>query len=136
LEADPAILEYAFKKNVALASPVSLFSVLKTINYIWRQNADESQVRAMIKLGRELYERVGKVAQVADKLGRSINATVKDYNAFVSSLESRMLVTARKLNDLDENELGVEELTAPKSLEESASSITAKELEAGEQTRD
>jgi DNA recombination protein RmuC len=79
---------------------------------------------------------VGKVAQVADKLGRSINATVKDYNAFVSSLESRMLVTARKLNDLDENELGVEELTAPKSLEESASSITAKELEAGEQTRD
>lgn len=134
LEADPAILEYAFKKNVALASPVSLFSVLKTINYIWRQNADESQVRAMIKLGRELYERVGKVAQVADKLGRSINATVKDYNAFVSSLESRMLVTARKLNDLDENELGVEELTAPKALEESAASITAKELEAGEQT--
>jgi DNA recombination protein RmuC len=135
LEADPAILEYAFKKNVALASPVSLFSVLKTINYIWRQNADESQVRAMIKLGKELYERVGKVAQVADKLGRSINATVKDYNAFVSSLESRMLVTARKLNDLDENELGVEELNSPKVLEESASSITAKELEAGEQTR-
>lgn len=136
LEADPAILEYAFKKNVALASPVSLFSVLKTINYIWRQNADESQVRAMINLGKELYERVGKVAQVADKLGRSINATVKDYNAFVSSLESRMLVTARKLNDLDENELGVEELNSPKVLEESASSITAKELEAGEQTRD
>lgn len=136
LEADPAILEYAFKKNVALASPVTLFSVLKTINYIWRQNADESQVRAMIKLGRELYERVGKVAQVADKLGRSINATVRDYNAFVSSLESRMLVTARKLNDLDENELGVEELASPKAIEESAVAITAKELEAGEQTRD
>lgn len=129
LEQDPAILEYAFKKNVALASPVSLFSVLKTINYIWRQNADESQVKAMIKLGRELYERVGKVAQLADKLGRSLNSTVKDYNSFVSSLESRMLVTARKLNDLDENELGTEELPAPKSLDESASTITAKELE-------
>lgn len=136
LEADPAILEYAFKKNVALASPVSLFSVLKTINYIWRQNADESQVRLMIKLGKELYERVGKVAQVADKLGRSINATVKDYNSFVSSLESRMLVTARKLNDLDENELGLEDLSTPKLIEESASSITAKELESDEQTRD
>ena len=136
LEADPAILEYAFKKNVALASPVSLFSVLKTINYIWRQNADESQVRLMIKLGKELYERVGKVAQVADKLGRSINATVKDYNSFVSSLESRMLVTARKLNDLDENELGVEDLSTPKLIEESTASITAKELESDEQTRD
>ena len=132
LEQDPAILEYAFKKNVALASPVSLFSVLKTINYIWRQNADESQIRSMIKLGKELYDRVGKVAQVADKLGRSINTTVKDYNSFVSSLESRMLVTARKLNDLDENELGLEELTTPKVIEESASSITAKELESNQ----
>ena len=45
LDSDPALMEYAFKKNVALSSPVSLFSVLKTINYIWRQNADESQVR-------------------------------------------------------------------------------------------
>ncbi len=129
LEADPAILEYAFKKNVALASPVSLFSVLKTINYIWRQNADETQVRAMIRLGRELYERVGKVAQVADKLGRSLTSTVKDYNAFVSSLESRMLVTARKLNELDENELGTEDLASPKVIEESPNTITAKELE-------
>ena len=129
LETDAGILEYAFKKNVALASPVSLFSVLKTINYIWRQNADESQVRSMIKLGRELYERVGKVAQLADKLGRSLNSTVKDYNSFVSSLETRMLVTARKLNDLDENELSVDELPAPKALEDSASTITAKELE-------
>ena len=132
LEQDPAILEYAFKKNVALASPVSLFSVLKTINYIWRQNADESQIRSMIKLGKELYDRVGKVAQVADKLGRSINTTVKDYNSFVSSLETRMLVTARKLNDLDGNELGLEELTTPKVIEESASSITAKELESNQ----
>jgi DNA recombination protein RmuC len=133
LEADPAILEYAFKRNVALASPVSLFSVLKTINYIWRQNADESQIRSMIKLGKELYDRVGKVAQVADKLGRSINTTVKDYNSFVSSLESRMLVTARKLNDLDENELGLDELASPKLIEESAASINAKELPSSEQ---
>lgn len=133
LEADPAILEYAFKRNVALASPVTLFSVLKTINYIWRQNADESQIRSMIKLGKELYDRVGKVAQVADKLGRSINTTVKDYNSFVSSLESRMLVTARKLNDLDENELGLEELASPKMIEDSAASINAKELPSNEQ---
>lgn len=132
LEADPAILEYAFKRNVALASPVTLFSVLKTINYIWRQNADESQIRSMIKLGKELYDRVGKVALVADKLGRSINTTVKDYNSFVSSLESRMLVTARKLNDLDENELGLEELASPKMIEESAASINAKELPSNE----
>jgi DNA recombination protein RmuC len=128
LDADPALLEYAFKKNVALASPVSLFSVLKTINYIWRQNVDETQVRTMIKLGKELYERVGKVAEHAEKLGRSITATVKDYNTFVSSLESRVLVTARKLNDLDENALGTEEIQAPKELDSAPQSLTASEL--------
>lgn len=128
LDADPALLEYAFKKNVALASPVSLFSVLKTINYIWRQNVDETQVRTMIKLGKELYERVGKVAEHADKLGRSITATVKDYNTFVSSLESRVLVTARKLNDLDENALGTDEIQAPKELDSAPQSLTASEL--------
>ncbi len=128
LELDPALMEYAFRKNVALASPVSLFSVLKTINYIWRQNADENQVRSMIKLGRELYERVGKVAELASDLGSKLTSAVKSYNSFVSSLESRMLVTARKLNDLDENELGVESIESPRQIEQSPSTITAKEL--------
>ena len=129
LDADPALLEYAFKKNVALASPVSLFSVLKTINYIWRQNADEGSVRTMIKLGKELYERIGKIAEHAEKLGRSITSTVKDYNVFVSSLESRVLVTARKLNDLDENQLGTDEIISPAPLESAPDSITASELQ-------
>jgi DNA recombination protein RmuC len=129
LDADPALLEYAFKKNVALASPVSLFSVLKTINYIWRQNADEGSVRTMIKLGKELYERIGKIAEHAEKLGRSITSTVKDYNVFISSLESRVLVTARKLNDLDENQLGTEEIISPAPLESAPDSITASELQ-------
>ncbi len=131
LDADPSLLEYAFKKNVPLASPVSLFSVLKTINFIWRQNADESQVRTMIKLGKELYERIGKVAEHADKLGRSITTTVKDYNQFVSSLETRMLVTARKLNDLDENALGTDEIISPRELDAAPSQLTASELATG-----
>jgi len=129
LDQDPGLMEYAFRKNVALASPVSLFSVLKTINYIWRQSADETQVRAMIKLGRELYERVGKIAALATDLGNKITSTVKSYNSFVSSFESRMLVTARKLNDLDENELGVDTIDAPKQIDAAANSITAKELD-------
>ena len=128
LDADPSLMEYAFKKNVALSSPVSLFSVLKTINYIWRQNADESQVRAMIKLGKELYERVGKIAALAQDLGNKLTSTVKSYNAFVSSLESRMLVTARKLNDLDENELGIDTIVEPKQLDHAPSALTSKEL--------
>jgi DNA recombination protein RmuC len=127
LEADPAILEYAFGKNVALASPVSLFSVLKTINYIWRQNVDESQVRQLIKLGKELYERTEVIAKSADKLGRSLLGSVKDYNAFISSFESRFLVTARKLNNLDENELATSTIDEPKAIEETPKQWTSNE---------
>lgn len=128
LNEDASLLEYAFSKNVAIASPVSLFSVLKTINYIWRQNVDETQVRSMIKLGKELYERVGAVVDKADKLGRSLNATVKDFNALVSSMESRMLVTARKLNNLDENELSTSSIASPKELETPVNQPTAAEM--------
>jgi DNA recombination protein RmuC len=81
----------------------------------------------MIQLGKELYERVGKVTELADKLGRSIGSTVKDYNAFVSSFERRMLVTARKLNDLDENELGTSDIPEPKQIEASTDAFSASE---------
>jgi DNA recombination protein RmuC len=130
LDADPSLLEYAFSKNVAMASPVSLFSVLKTINFIWRQNVDENQVRSMIRLGQELYERVGKIADLADKLGRSILGSVNAYNAFASSFESRFLVTARKLNDLDENQLGTTDLITPRVVEEAPKQLTAAEATA------
>ncbi len=132
LEADPSILEYAFKNNVAMASPVSLFSVLKTINFIWRQNVDETQVRSMIKLGHELYERVGKIAELADKLGRSILGSVNDYNKFIASFEGRFLVTARKLNDLDENQLSTSSIDTPKAIEEAPKQVTAGELPSAE----
>ncbi|MEN9715241.1 MAG: hypothetical protein RJA35_708 [Actinomycetota bacterium] len=129
LEADPTLLEHAFKQNVAIASPVSLFSVLKTINYIWRQNVDENQVRNMIKLGHELYERVGKIADLADKLGRSILGSVNAYNTFISSFESRFLVTARKLNDLDESQLSTESIEAPAAIDVAPKQITAAEAQ-------
>ena len=128
LDADPTLLEYSFGKNVALASPVSLFSTLKTINFIWRQNVDENQVRNMIKIGHELYERVNVVAGLADALGRSIKSTVGNYNKFVASFESRMLVTARKLNELDENAVSVGNIETPTLVEDAPKQITAAEL--------
>jgi DNA recombination protein RmuC len=39
-----------------------------------------------------------------------------------------MLVTARKLNDLDENALGTEDISAPKELEIAPVQLTASEL--------
>ncbi|MFT8638252.1 MAG: DNA recombination protein RmuC [Pseudoclavibacter sp.] len=101
LEQDPTLLEYAFQKRVALASPVTLWAVLKTIGYAWQQQELTDQAKELFDLSRELYERLGTMAEHADKLRRSIEQTVTSYNKFASSLEHRVLVTGRKLQRID-----------------------------------
>jgi len=101
LELDPTLLEYAFSKKVALASPVNLWAVLKTVAYAWRQEVATEQVAEIIKLGQELYKRVGVVATHADHLRASLDKAVKSYNDFAGSLERNMLTTAKKFPGLD-----------------------------------
>ena len=103
LELDPTILEYAFTKRVALASPVNLWAVLKTVAYSWRQQVAAEQVTEIIKLGQELYKRVGVVAGHADSLRSALDKAVKSYNEFAGSLERNMLTTAKKFPGMDPN---------------------------------
>jgi DNA recombination protein RmuC len=78
-------------------------------------------------VGSEMCIRDRVIAKSADKLGRSILGSVKDYNAFISSFESRFLVTARKLNNLDENELATSTIEEPKAIEETPKQWTSSE---------
>ncbi len=114
LEADPSIMEFAFGKRVALASPVTLWSVLKTVAFSWQQDVLTHDAKVLFDLSRELYSRLAKTASHIEKLGRSIEVTVKNYNGFVGSMEGMVLPTARKLNALDESKVlaplvGIEE---------------------------
>ncbi|AWB86931.1 DNA recombination protein RmuC [Mycetocola zhujimingii] len=103
LEADPTIMEFAFSKRVALSSPVTLWSVLKTVAFSWQQDVVSQEAKTLFDLSRELYGRLATMAGHIDKLGRSVKATVNDYNRFVGSLERQVLPSARKLNVLDES---------------------------------
>ena len=103
LEHDPTLLEHAFARRVALASPVSLWAVLKTVAFTWQQDVLTEDAKRLFDLGRELYARLGTLADHADGLRRAIETTVSRYNAFASSLEQRVLVTARRLDGLDES---------------------------------
>lgn len=105
MEADPSIMDYAFSKRVALASPVTLWSVLKTVAFSWQQDVLTEDAKNLFDLGKELYARLATLSDHADKLRRSIDSTVSSYNQFANSLESRVLVTARKLNALDESKV-------------------------------
>jgi DNA recombination protein RmuC len=125
LEADPGIMDYAFGKRVALASPVTLWSVLKTVAFSWQQDVLTDQAKTLFDLGKELYQRLATLSEHADKLRRSIDSTVNSYNQFANSLETRVLVTARKLNALDESKV----LGEAKTIEQSARQLTAVEME-------
>lgn len=125
LEADPSLLEHAMGKRVILATPTTLMSLLRTVAYAWQQDALTSHAREVFELGRELYDRLGTLGGHLDKVGRSVSRLVGDYNRAVSSLESRVLVTARRLRDLDVVE---EDLAAPCVVEDATRPLAAPEL--------
>ena len=101
LETDPTLMDDAFAQKVALTSPITLWAVLKSVAYAWQQQSLTDDAKRLFDLSRELYERFAKLGEHAAKLGTQLTRTVAAYNAFVSSLESRVLPTARKLQNLD-----------------------------------
>lgn len=126
LEEDPALLDYAFGRRVALASPVNLWAVLKTVAYTWTQQDVSDEARTLFALGTELYQRLGSLAGHADDLRRAIERTVDSYNRFAGSLESRVLVTARKFPGIDDTKLDT--VTAPARVDTATRRLTADEL--------
>ena len=128
LEVDPTLMDDAFAQKVALTSPVTLWAVLKSVAYAWQQQNLTDDAKTLFTLTHELYERFVVLGDRANKLGKSITSTVAAYNNFAASLESRVLVTARKLQNLDPTKIidpvdminsekaNLRELTAPEVL--------------------
>jgi DNA anti-recombination protein RmuC len=133
LDRDPALLEDALAKGVHIVTPTSLVSALRTVAYTWQQDALAANAAQVFDLGRELYTRLGTMGGHVDKLGRQLTGAVNSYNDTVRSLESRVLVTARKLNDLEVIDVPLETRTL---IEESVRPVGAPELvESAEQSR-
>jgi DNA recombination protein RmuC len=122
LEQEPALLEHAFARNVVIATPSTLVALLRTVAYTWRQEALARNAQQVHRLARELYCRLATMGGHIEAVGRSLNTAVGKYNAAVSSLESRVLVTARRLNDM---QVVTEELPAPRQVESLARSVQA-----------
>ena len=125
LERDPGLLEHALARKVHIATPTTLVTMLRTAQYAWQQEALADNARAVFDLGRELYDRLSGLGRHVDGLGRALTKAVSAYNQAVGSLESRVLVSARRLNELGVTDA---ELTGPEPVAETARALSAPEL--------
>lgn len=100
LEADPTLIEYAAARQVVLSTPTTLIALLRTVAHGWQHEALADQAREVHQLGRELHDRLATMTGHLGQLGRSLNASVGHFNQAVGSLESRVLVSARRFGDL------------------------------------
>ena len=125
LEHDPALLEHALAHKVHIATPTTLVTMLRTAQYAWQQAALSENARAVFDVGRELYERLAGLGKHVDGLGKALTNAVTAYNRSVGSLESRVLVSARKLNELG---LTDAELEGPRPVEETVRQLSAPDL--------
>ncbi|RYY44575.1 MAG: DNA recombination protein RmuC [Sphingomonadales bacterium] len=129
LEHDSALWDFAFEKRVLLATPTNLIAIARTVAAVWRQEMLAKDAREIGALGKELYDRLAKALGDLRTVGSGLNTAVKNFNAFASSLESRALVSARKLRDYN-IETGAREIESVPPVELLASHATALEPDA------
>jgi DNA recombination protein RmuC len=114
LQRDGSLMEHAFARNVVLATPATLVALLRTVAFSWRQEALARNAVAVHGLARELYGRLSTLGDHVGKLGGALGTAVTAYNKAVGSLESRVLVSARKLAEMGVSD---EDLTTPSQVE-------------------
>ena len=125
LAANPSLHEEAMARRVVLVGPGALLALLRTVAFTWQQDAVTANARELMKVGHELYDRLGTMGTHTARMGTALQRSVEAYNQMVGALETRVLVSARRMRDL---EIVEDELPQPTPLEAGPRLLTAVEL--------
>ncbi|MDX2478757.1 MAG: DNA recombination protein RmuC [Desulfuromusa sp.] len=100
LAQDPGLIEAGVDQKVLLATPTTLIALLRSVAYGWRQEKLTENAMAISQLGREMYDRLATLNQHFTQMGKSLERAVDSYNRGMASLDSRVLISARKFKEL------------------------------------
>lgn len=126
LEQEPSLIEMGVQQQVIIATPTTLIALLKAVAYGWRQEQLAENANAISQLGKELYQRIRKLTEHFESLRKGLNQATKAYDGAVRSMESRVLVSARRFKELGASE--GDDIPELNTLNMSASMLTAEEL--------
>ncbi len=126
VESRPSLIEECMECNVVIATPTTLLALLRAVNYGWQQDKLAQLAKEVQKDGALLYDRISKIVDDYNKLGKALKNAGNAYNDFGSSLESRVLPAARKFKDhgVQSNK----EMAAIEPIEVALRQLTAEEL--------
>ncbi|HWE70848.1 MAG TPA: DNA recombination protein RmuC [Acidimicrobiales bacterium] len=127
LEHEPGLMEHAAANNVLLATPTSLIALLRSAAYGWQQDTLAQNAREVQQLGTELYQRLSVLGDHVAGVGKGLNNAVVAYNKAVGSLETRVLVTARRFVEMGVGG-GEKDLPEPASIDAVTRALQAPEL--------
>jgi len=134
LDHEPDLMTQAMESRVVIVTPTTLFALCKAVAYGWRAEEQSRNADEVARLGKELYKRLSAMGGHAASVGKALDAAVGRYNQFVGSLESQVMVQARRFEDLQVDHEGKDlpELTA---IDQSPRGISRPELIASDEDR-
>ena len=99
-DADPTLLPDAANQRVLIVGPTNLLSLLWSVVMVVRQQELAVNAEAIYKVAETIFERIRRVAEPVARMGKALDSQVKEYNAMVTSFETRLIVSARSLQNL------------------------------------